>query len=232
VSAWRFGRGWSEDELQAQLAELQRRAVNFDTPASEMMRSRGWTVDGVDRQIGVEAPGPPTAGGLFERGTAALVNYDFSDPRIVVGHFDPHAPLQGRDMLLEIKVFGFRFLNGVRVSTVRDQADERRSTFGFRYDTLEGHIERGFEWFAISKNHESGQVRLRIEAHWRLGEFPSWWSRVGFLLVGERFRGLWRRLAVARLRRLARQPAEKATAPIGGMAHRGGSRPTRSTPEG
>ena len=28
-----------------------------------------------------------------------------------------------------------------------------QSVFGFRYDTLEGHIEQGFEWFLLQKRH-------------------------------------------------------------------------------
>jgi uncharacterized protein (UPF0548 family) len=149
---------------------------------------------------------------LFATGKRALIDYDFSDRSIVVGHFDPRAPLEGRDMLLELKVFGFRFLSGVRVHTVRDESDEHRTSFGFRYDTLQGHIERGFEWFVLSKNHETGEVRFRIEAHWRLGKFPSWWSRLGFLLLGARLRERWRRRAVTYLRGPARgRAAERPT---------------------
>jgi uncharacterized protein (UPF0548 family) len=206
MTLWRFGRGWPESTLRQYLAEQRTRKVNFNLPPEQMTAENGWTVDGDDAPIGTEPPGPPQPGGLFERAKQALVNYEFSDPSIVVGHFDPNAPLEGRDMLLEIKVWGFRFLNGVRVQRVRDESDEHRTSFGFRYDTLEGHIEQGFEWFLLSKNHESGQIRFRIEAHWRLGEFPNWWTRIGFLLLGARYRKIWRRRAVARLRALAQHP--------------------------
>jgi uncharacterized protein (UPF0548 family) len=211
VADWRFGRGWSAAELAAHLAALRGRPVNFDTPPEQMTAARGWTVDGADQRVGYEPPGPARPDGLFARGKQALIDYEFSDRRIVVGHFDPRTPLQGRDMLLELKVFGFRFLSGVRIDTVRDESDEHRTSFGFRYDTLEGHIERGFEWFLLSKNHLTGEVRFRIEAHWRLGQLPTWWSRLGFLLLGARFRDLWRRHAVAHLRSLARR---RATAPM------------------
>ena len=227
VSQWRFGRGWSEAELRAYLAELRRARPNFDERPERMTPEYGWTVDGDDQPLGYEPPGPPLPDGLFVRARHALINYDFSDPRIVVGHFDPGAPLHGRDMLLEMKVLGFRFLNGCRVHAVRDEGDERRTSFGFRYDTLEGHIEQGFEWFLLSKNHASGEVRFRIQAHWRLGDFPSWWSRLGFLLVGERCRELWRRRAVRRLRRLAYRPVEGPLARPGRLAHRGDRSPRR-----
>lgn len=230
MALWRIGGGWSEAALRRYLDDLEHRSVNFDLPPSEMTKANGWTIDGADELIGTEPPGPPVPDGLFLRAKQALINYDFSDPSIVVGHFDPRAPLVGRNMLLELKVLGLRFLTGVRVHSVRDETDERRSTFGFRYDTLEGHVERGFEWFVVSKDHETGHVRHRIEAHWRLAEFPNWWSRLGFLLIGERYREAWRRKAAARLRRLAHQPAEKPVTDQGTLAHRGDDRPTRTQP--
>jgi uncharacterized protein (UPF0548 family) len=44
----------------------------------------------------------------FERARVALANYQFSDPNIVIAHFDPALPLLGRRMLLEIQVLGLR----------------------------------------------------------------------------------------------------------------------------
>ena len=203
VNRWRVGRGWSDAELRSYLNELRDAPVNFNEQPDRMTPDHGWTVDGDDAAIGREPSGPPIPDGLFARAKQSVTNYDFSDPRIVVGHFDPRAPLAERDMLLEIKVLGFRFLNGVRVYTVRDEHDDQRTSFGFRYDTLEGHIEQGFEWFLLSKNHVTGEIRFRIQAHWRLAKFPNWWSRLGFLLIGGRYRQQWRRKAVSRLRQLA-----------------------------
>ena len=227
VSRWRFGHGWSDTELRTYLRELRAAAVNFDEPAERMISERGWTVDGDDAPIGHEPPGPPLPDGQFARAKQSVMNYDFSDPRIVVGHFDPRVPLGDRDMLLEIKVLGFRFLNGVRVYTVRDEDDDQRTSFGFRYDTLEGHIEQGCEWFLLSKHHASGEIRFRIQANWRMGAFPNWWSRLGFLLIGGRYRQQWRRRAVSRLRKLASQPVEGLLAGVGQIAHRGDATPRR-----
>jgi uncharacterized protein (UPF0548 family) len=146
-----------------------------------------------------------------------------------VGHFDPEAPLIGRNMLLELKVLGLHFLGGVRVTEAREDADHGTSYFGFRYDTLAGHIERGFEWFLLTKDHRTGEVQFRIEAHWRLGDFPNWWSRAGFLTIGNAYRSLWRHRAPGRLRRLAQQPAAKPIAPAdGALAHRGDESPQRT----
>src|SRR4051794_35237332 len=113
VTHWRFGQGWSEAELRTYLAELREARPNFDESPERMTPENGWTVDGDDQPLGHEPPGPPLPDGLFARARQALINYDFSDPHIVVGHFDPQAPLLHRDMLLEIKTTGLRFLGGV-----------------------------------------------------------------------------------------------------------------------
>jgi uncharacterized protein (UPF0548 family) len=229
MALWRFGRGWSEAEMRGYLAELKDRPVNFDDPPERMIPEHGWTVDGDDASLGTEPEGPPLPDGFFARAKQAIVHYDFSDPRIVVGHFDPEAPLVGREMLLEIRIWGLRFLNGVRVTQAREDAERGTSYFGFRYDTLVGNIERGYEWFLLSKDHETGEIHFRIEAHWRLGDFPTWWSRLGFRLIGERYRVLWRHRAPERLRRLAHQPMPtKPVAAPGALAHRGDEAPRRT----
>jgi uncharacterized protein (UPF0548 family) len=230
MALWRFGSGWSEETMKRYLAELPSRTVNFDVPIEEMRPENGWKIDGSDDDLGEEPPGPPGRDGLFARAKQGLVNYDFSDPRIVEGHYDPETPFVGRNMLLEIKCLGLRFLSGVRVHSVREESAAKQTVFGFRYDTLEGHIERGYEWFLLTKDHGTGRVRFKIEAHWRLGEFPSWWSRLGFMLIGERFRERWRHEAPGRLRKLAHQPVEKPVAAPGELAHRGDTSPKLSDP--
>jgi uncharacterized protein (UPF0548 family) len=225
---WRLGRGWSEAELRAYLAATSSRPINFAVPVEQMTPEHGWTLDGVTDIIAREAPGPPLPDGPFARARQALVHYDFSDPRIVEGHFDPAGTLLGRTMLLEMKVLGvLRFLGGVRVHSVCDEQADDATRFGFRYDTLVGHFERGFEWFLVEKQHASGIVRCQVEAHWRPGDFPTWWSRLGFRLIGRLIRAWWRRQALARLRRLAREPAT-APAPAAGLVHRGAASPERT----
>ena len=231
MALYRIGRGWSASEMKGYLAALHDRKVNFETPVQEMTAEHGWTIDGDDDDIGSEPPGPPLPDGYYSRARRAIINYDFSDPRIVIGHYDPESELKGRDILLEIKVLGFRFLNGCRVMEVRDGVEHGTTYFGFRYDTLEGHIERGFEWFLLTKDHETGAIHFRIEAHWRLGDFPTWWSRLGFRLFGDWFRRYWRHQAPARLRKLAKAPAPEPAPTHGELAHRGGDEPVLNEPE-
>jgi uncharacterized protein (UPF0548 family) len=232
MSLWRFGGSWSEDTMKRYLADLADRPVNFTVPPEEMTPKHGWTVDGAESGLGFERPGPPAADGLFEHAKQGLINYDFSDPRIVEGHFDPETPFVGRNLLLEIKALGLHYLGGARVHSVRDEQGEHGTLFGFRYDTLEGHIESGYEWFLLTKDHHTGEVRFKIEAHWKLGSFPNWWSRLGFLLVGQHFRSLWRHRAPLRLRELAPKPVRKPVAEPGRLAHRGDPVPEPTEAEG
>ncbi len=157
--------------------------------------------------IALEPHGLPARDGPFERARPVIEGYVFSDPRIVTGHFDPRVPLLGRPMLLELAVWGLRYLCGVRVSAVRDDRNAHESVFGFRYHTVPPHIESGAEWFLLTKRHDTGEVRFRIEAMWRSGQFPNWWSRIGFELLARRHQRAWHRLAHLRLRALVAGPA-------------------------
>jgi uncharacterized protein (UPF0548 family) len=90
-------------------------------------------------------------------------------------------------MLLEIQVWGQRYLCGVVVGALSDERHPDRTVWGYRYDTLAGHLEAGAEWFLLTKDHATGEIQFRIEARWREGQFPNWWSRVGFALLARRY---------------------------------------------
>lgn len=227
MALWRLGRSWDEAAMKRYLTALSTRTINFDTSIADMTVANGWTIDGAETEIGSEAPGPPAVDGYFARARQALINYDFSDPRIVVGHFDPNSPFVGRDILLELKVLGLHYLSGVRVHSVRDEAVGDTTIFGFRYDTLDGHIERGCEWFLLIKDHRTGAIKFKVEAIWRLGDFPNWWTKLGFKLLGERYRIRWRHEAPLRLKKLAAKPVSKSDVAPGELAHRGGDHPDR-----
>jgi uncharacterized protein (UPF0548 family) len=190
---WRFGRGWPEAELARRLAAAARLPVTAGLAAGDA-RYQSQAV------VAVERPGPPLAAGAFARARELVDGYAFSDPRIVTAHFDRQRPLAGRPMLLEIKVLGLRYLCPVIVGEVCDRTGIDESVWGFRYDTLEGHLEAGSEWFLLTKDHRSGEVGFRIEATWRPGQFPNWWSRAGFRWLVVRYQRAWHRLAYLRLR--------------------------------
>lgn len=217
MAEWRIGRGWSEAELGMRLQRLRSTRRNFDDPDEKLSLAHGWHEYYSEALVAREAPGPPVEGGSFARGRVAVANYAFSDPRIVIGHFEPDVPLLGRPMLLEMRAMRvLHYLSGVIVSKVRSEEEEDRTVFGFRYDTLEGHIERGIEWFLLTKDRATGEIRFRIEAAWLPGDFPNWWSRLGFSLLGPRYQRQWHHRAHHLLRSLMANPEMEAGPPRDG----------------
>lgn len=213
MAEWRFLRGWSNAELAERLRRLADAPRNFDAADEAMTIENGWRHYHSEAVIARESDREAA----FERASNALAHYRFSDPGIVTAHFDPDTPLHNRRFLLEVKVLGLRYLCPTVVTRLRDDD----STYGFRYDTLAGHIERGIEWFLLTRN-EAGDIRFRIEAHWKDGELPNWWSRLGFRLLAERYQRRWHRQAHQRLALFARYgslapPARDAA----GLTHQG-----------
>ncbi len=200
MADWRFLRRWSEEELAQGLERRRDLGFNYD-PAAPRPAEAGWRRFAAETPLARERPGPPEPGGAFERAWDAVERYQFSDPRIVVGHFDPAEPLEGRIMLLELRALGFRFLAGTRVTATRRESTSHQTVHGFRYDTLHGHVECGWEWFLLSKSHATGEVRFRIESEWRPGDFPNAWSRLGFRVLAPHYQRAWTRRAGQRLRR-------------------------------
>jgi len=200
AAPWRWGRAFSPLEIAQRLQALEQEE-------SPVPRS-GASDAGLEHYhsqalIAREAPGAPKPGGAFERACELSARYEFSDPRIVIGHFDAQRPLLGRPLLLELRTAGLHILAGVRISEVQKRIEhEDWSVFTWRYDTLPGHIEFGSEWFRVLQRHSSGEVLFQIEARWRPGEFPNRWMRAGFEVLGRRYQRAWHRLAYARLRRL------------------------------
>jgi uncharacterized membrane protein/uncharacterized protein (UPF0548 family) len=192
---WRFLRGWSSKEIKKRLSTIERLKRSFAL-SSTHDETRHWRSHHSEGVVVSHSAAPHS----FDELRSAVAAYRFSDPSIVRGYFDPEAPLLGRRMLLEIQVLGFRFLCATVVSEVLERRGEGESLFAFRYDTLEGHLESGMEWFILRHDHRTGETRFRIEALWRPGSFPNWWSRVGFFLLARPYQRKWHRMAYARLK--------------------------------
>lgn len=218
----RFGRGWPERDVMELLEAAEERRKTFpESSLEEMLPGAGWHRRVFRAVVACEAPGPP--GPVFRRLAEAVEGYEFSDPSIVRGYFRPDGALLGRRMLLELRTLGFRFLCPVVVSRVRREGDARRSVVGFRYDTLEGHVEDGAEWFLLTKDHATGRIVFSIDARWRSGELPTWWMRLGFPVLAPRAQRLWHRRAHARLHALAEDASARPDGgrPGGGLRSAG-----------
>ena len=199
---YRWGRAFSAQEVARELARLPGRASTGPRWEGDAASEPRWHRYYSEAVIAQEAPGSPVPGGAFEHARRAIAEFAFSDPDIVQGHFDATRELPGRPMVLELKVLGLHILCGTIVRAVRDEQTAETSVWGYRYDTLEGHVEAGAEWFLLSKEHATGAVRFRIEATWHEGTLPNWWTRIGFSVLARRYQRTWHRQAHARLRAL------------------------------
>lgn len=200
MTEWRLFKGWSEQELEQRFEAVKASPLNFPIAGPESQEGKNWRRYYSESIIGYEEPGPPKEKGPYAIAWQAISEYQFSDPAIVIGHFKPNDPLEGRTMLLEIKVLGLRYLCGARVGRVRKVTNKNETQWGFRYDTLQSHLEVGSEWFFLTKKHDTGEIWFRISASWRPGKFPNWWSRAGFEMLGRRYQLLWHRNAYLRMR--------------------------------
>ena len=127
------------------LAELSQRSVNFDASRiADYTSSTGWHLDDLVQPLPHEAPGPPEQDGTWELARRLMVDYQLANPGTVRAVYDPAAPLEGRDMLLQIRFLSVRFAVGVRVSEVYEN---ERVVGGPAHTCPAGPIRR---WTAIS----------------------------------------------------------------------------------
>ncbi|HLL87436.1 MAG TPA: DUF1990 family protein [Thermoleophilaceae bacterium] len=206
-----------------ELAELSTRRLNLDPEAAQpASRAEGWRIDDYRQALPREPAGPPVAGGSWEVACALLLDYDFVDPSIVRAAFRPVDPLDGRDMLLELRLWGLRFHVGVRVVAVRDGrvANEGRgaAVWGWSYATLDGHFEVGRMDYEVRKWLDTGEVEFRIHAFSRVAHIPNLLVRLGFRVFGRRKQTQFARRACERMRR--RTERAIARPPEGGVVLR------------
>ncbi|ANY10295.1 hypothetical protein AFB00_22290 [Pseudonocardia sp. HH130630-07] len=144
----------------------------------------GWHVDHGSALVGTEPPGEPVPGGDWERACSVLLGYQFTDHRRLRGAFRPGDPLLGRDMLLEGRFGPLRFHLGVRVTAVVDEIRDGARVWGWTYETLHGHLERGRLTYEIVKDLDTGEVRFVIRAFSRPAPIPNPLYRLGFAVFG------------------------------------------------
>jgi uncharacterized protein (UPF0548 family) len=190
-----------------ELAELRAREVNFDVSRrARYTPENGWRADDVRRALPSEPPGDPVPGGSWDTARRIARNYDFADPSIVQGFFDPDEPLEHRTMLLVLHFHALRIHVGVRVGDVYDEDRELGGrvgrAFGWNYRTLEGHVEKGQMDWQVWKFPDNGEVLFRISAFSRPAGGVNPLLRIGFRLVGRREQLRFLRLTAERMARL------------------------------
>src|SRR5215207_6857217 len=174
------------------LAALAGAPLNFEPrPLEAYTPARGWHADALTQRLPGEAPGEPAPGGPWEVARRLMEDYRMADPAIVRATWQRGAPLQGREMLLELRLHRIlRVRVGVRVTRVwneeRGAAGRRARVFGFEYGTLRGHVEMGRMDYELYKWLDDGVVEFRLHAHSRSSEDGLPWIRLGFRLFGRR----------------------------------------------
>jgi uncharacterized protein (UPF0548 family) len=187
------------------LAALHDKPLNYDPQAPHPVED-GWRFDNYCEPLPSEAPGPPEERGAFAIAQTLLREYRVADPRIVRAHYDEDAPLEGRDMLLELRFLFFRTYAGCRVGEITDatrEVDGRRvHIWGWPYRTLVGHPEQGEMSWEVWKWLDSGAIEFHVHSYSRLTRTANPLIRLGMRLIGQRERHRYLTSACKRMARL------------------------------
>lgn len=218
----------------AQLSSLPGREVNYDADNVSLDRpSRGWKLDDRRQALPSELPGDPVPGGSWEIAARLIRGYEFADPSIVRADYDVHAPLLGRNMLLQLRTLGLVSVYvGVRVTKVWDDYEDRDGrrarVFGWAYRTLEGHVEEGEMGWEVWKWLDTGEVQFHARAVSRTARISNPLIWVGFHLLKRYERSLYlnstdRRMAELTARALREEaPADAVRELSAELTARGG----------
>lgn len=177
------------------------REVNFD-PAEV---DESWHHDEHRFLLGEEEPGAPEPRGLWETACRLVASYEMADPRTIRAVYDPATALAGRDLLLEGRFLALRFYMGVRITDVLDERRGDERVWGWAYETLDGHIERGRMSYEVVKDERSGRVDLVIRAYSQGAPTLGPITGLGWKLFGRRTQLRFYRECGRRLGRFARE---------------------------
>jgi uncharacterized protein (UPF0548 family) len=193
--------------------------LNFEPqPLEAYTPELGWHADALSQRLPSEAPGDPAPRGAWHVARRLMEDYRMADPRIVRATWAPGAPLLGRDMLLELRLFRILSVHaGVRVTRVWDEdrvvGGRRARVFGYEYATLRGHVEMGRMDYELCKWTDDGAVEFRLHAHSRASHDGAPWVRLGFRLFGRRAQVRFYLRCCERMARLTAQELGLPAAP-------------------
>ncbi len=192
------------------LHALPSRPPNFTEEAlRDHDAAEGWRVDDHVIPLPREAPGAPEEGGPWAIAVEVLRDYGFADPSLIRAVYDPTTPVEDRNMLLEGRFMGLRFMLGVRVVGAVDETTELDGrparVWGWSYATLQGHLEMGRLDYAVVKLSDTGEVQFRLHAVSKPATIPNPVVRVGFRIFGRRLQKRFARTAGERMARIVRE---------------------------
>ncbi|MGH4008042.1 MAG: DUF1990 family protein [Pseudonocardiaceae bacterium] len=191
------------------LAELHDREINYDP--SEV-RPPDWNFDVHRSLVGHERPGAPEPGGIWETARDLVRDYEFTPPELVRAVYHRGDPLLGRNLLLEGRFSALRFYMGVRVTALVDETRDQEKVWGWAYQTLAHHLERGKVTYEVIKRMDSGQVDFVASCQSQRSPALGPILRLGWLLFGRRAQLRFYRRCGQRLHELVRAPPNAAAA--------------------
>jgi len=199
--------------MRRRLRRLCETPTNFDVAELPQVTEDPWHIDDYCHALPAEAPGEPAPEGPFETAKRLLIDYEFADPRMVRAFYDVDAPLLGRTMLLQIRFYFIHAYVGVRVSEIFDEQREIDGRpvriWGWAYQTLEGHLERGQMDYQLWKHMDTGEVEYRIHAVSELIGTSNPIVGIGFALVGRREQVRFARRCASRMESLVVESLER-----------------------
>lgn len=176
--------GFTRLDLARVLADLARRDINY---RPDEVDAREWHFDRRRTALSAERPGPPEPAGVWETACHLVSQYEFSMPDMIRAAYDAREPLLGRNMLLEARFAALRLYLGVRITTVIDETrGQNERVWGWGYQTLQGHLERGRISYEVVKHQDSGEIEFVIDAHSQRDPTLGSVMRLGWDLFGRR----------------------------------------------
>lgn len=200
------------------LEHLATLPANFDPSQREVFtEENGWHLDAYEADLPRESPGPPARHGPWHIACRLVRNYAFPDPQIVTGIYLPGRPLEERVMLLEARFLFLTFYFGVKIGQVIDETRETEDgpvrVWGYSYQTLEGHFEKGEMTFEVWKFLETGAVQFRIHAYSQPDRIRNPFYRIGFKLFGRTMQKKFAHRALERMQQFVAEEVDTGQPP-------------------
>ncbi|MDQ4009663.1 MAG: DUF1990 domain-containing protein [Actinomycetota bacterium] len=186
----------------AVLADLRDRSINYDP--SEV-RLPDWNFDVHRSLVGRERPGPPEPRGVWETACDLVRDYEFTPPELIRAVYSRRDPLLGRNLLLEGRFSLLRFYMGVRITALIDETrHQQEKVWGWTYETLEHHLERGNVTYEVVKHLDTGKVEFVASSQSQRSPAVGPVLRMGWRFFGRRTQLRFYRRCGQRLHELVR----------------------------
>lgn len=173
----------SSVNYERMLRTLRPRRVNYEL---HQVRGPAWNFDQHRFYLHRETPGEPEPDGSWQLACRLVADYEFSPPHLIRAVYHRNDPLLGRDMLLEGRFYGLRLYMGVRVTSVIDETRAGKRVWGWAYETLEGHLERGKVTYEVVKDQHTGEVEFDMHGYSQASHTLTPLLRLGWRLFGRR----------------------------------------------